>query len=746
MEIEDSSDEEEVHECKVISKVDDLLEEADDEAASKQKMKEAPNVMEKIGVISEKKITENLKPENTPEFESKGSTVKVNEVIDKEKRSDLKIVTSSNTEKTQYSSELENSNINDNCGLKFDKAGDVNKQATENDIVGAPKASGICRLISEKMSAEYGNESVQTLSDLNAVHHHEVNNVSNNENSKTYDNSLDAIDSDDNEMLKSNDLVDIITKSESKENENDRNEEPEAELSEKDGGTLDGDVQRPTETLKGTADFDKGYSDNDSGYDTTLVSATKPPPGLRGSDINIDPKEVFVSPPKNSELGILLSQHSDNIQEPTESTIAELPANGTTVVDNSIIGISNMPMMLGNMDPVLYQAVLAQLIQAYPELASNQEMLTQVAIQQTGLLQMYIGNQSGSGHQMFGIGSGELRDVTVNPNTMEFGQEILKLDQIPKQSTRTLQNKDATMSDSSKAPPGVDVSQLNSACQSEIPTCKQMQMDMKPSKSLALNPLSNSSAHESKDKSKPHPYSKEDKSYDSFNTTVGNDTDKLHGSYKNSTSTNVENDAYRKKEAVKAMITDEVEAIKAQKTDEVKENTSSFGDKVKLREISSGLDDDFDLTTSNGARPKSLNNSNNNALSEKLKLSTNTSPKIQTDFLPDFAKRHKQENTSTRVVHHFVTKVSDTVSCAIANSDEVHFERKSQSPVQPMKQVECKAEEANFPPLQKSGHSSPDFGLSKNTNKNMTEQKSAHTANYERMQTRTQERDYLVKC
>ncbi|KAL4225020.1 hypothetical protein ACF0H5_015715 [Mactra antiquata] len=79
-----------------------------------------------------------------------------------------------------------------------------------------------------------------------------------------------------------------------------------------------------------------------------------------------------------------------------------LQTSSMTNNSTDILGVDPMLMMMNNLNPALYQAVLAQLIKAYPELACNHEMLTQVAIQQTCLLQVYMTNQTGSANPMLG--------------------------------------------------------------------------------------------------------------------------------------------------------------------------------------------------------------------------------------------------------------------------------------------------------------------------------------------------------
>ena len=60
------------------------------------------------------------------------------------------------------------------------------------------------------------------------------------------------------------------------------------------------------------------------------------------------------------------------------------------------------PVLMNNLDPILYQLVVAQLIKAYPDLTANPDMLSSVAVQQTNLLQFYIASGQISGANFAG--------------------------------------------------------------------------------------------------------------------------------------------------------------------------------------------------------------------------------------------------------------------------------------------------------------------------------------------------------
>ena len=99
----------------------------------------------------------------------------------------------------------------------------------------------------------------------------------------------------------------------------------------------------------------------------------------------------------------------------SEPVTASLPTSLATTmsVTSSVLGASSMnntlssamsmlqpvganvmvpppPMLMNSVNPMLYQMVVAQLIKAYPSLAANPDMLSNVALQQASLLQHYI--------------------------------------------------------------------------------------------------------------------------------------------------------------------------------------------------------------------------------------------------------------------------------------------------------------------------------------------------------------------
>ena len=77
------------------------------------------------------------------------------------------------------------------------------------------------------------------------------------------------------------------------------------------------------------------------------------------------------------------------------SAMAMMPPPGNNVAPQSLL--------MNNIDPVLYQLVLAQLMQAYPDLAANPDMLSSVAVQQTNLLQFYMASGQISAANVAGV-------------------------------------------------------------------------------------------------------------------------------------------------------------------------------------------------------------------------------------------------------------------------------------------------------------------------------------------------------
>ena len=77
------------------------------------------------------------------------------------------------------------------------------------------------------------------------------------------------------------------------------------------------------------------------------------------------------------------------------SAMAMIPPPGNNVAPQSLL--------MNNLDPVLYQLVLAQLMQAYPDLAANPDMLSSVAVQQTNLLQFYMASGQISAANVAGV-------------------------------------------------------------------------------------------------------------------------------------------------------------------------------------------------------------------------------------------------------------------------------------------------------------------------------------------------------
>lgn len=122
---------------------------------------------------------------------------------------------------------------------------------------------------------------------------------------------------------------------------------------------------------------------------------------------NFNPKEVFFSPPRKPMKSFIDLNGSGSNQEKTMSTTvqcAPIVSSVKSVSSTNVLApqlttpVQTTPsLLMGSVDPVLYQAVLAQLLQVYPQLATNPSMLTTVALQQTGLVQMYMqqGNQTG---------------------------------------------------------------------------------------------------------------------------------------------------------------------------------------------------------------------------------------------------------------------------------------------------------------------------------------------------------------
>ena len=145
-----------------------------------------------------------------------------------------------------------------------------------------------------------------------------------------------------------------------------------------------------------------------------------------------DPTEVFMSPQKKP---------CNLRQRDVKKTETVLPT--TKDIDpvsmNMALGLSGVPAaqtmhppqtqpMMASLDPVLYQGVLSQLLMAYPDLATNMEMLTTLAVQQTTLLQMYMQQEQCGGLDKLAVGGGG-QQGSVNQMTIRPLNQVERLNQ-----------------------------------------------------------------------------------------------------------------------------------------------------------------------------------------------------------------------------------------------------------------------------------------------------------------------------
>jgi hypothetical protein len=116
------------------------------------------------------------------------------------------------------------------------------------------------------------------------------------------------------------------------------------------------------------------------------------------SEMNLSQAEVFKSPPGLGGPDVCMY-----------SKVIEKKATNEPVVgmqNDQVVSftppVAGIPFIHPFIDPGIYQAVEAQLKMLYPEIASNPAILTQVAIQQTCILQMCLNSQTGDVNQAHG--------------------------------------------------------------------------------------------------------------------------------------------------------------------------------------------------------------------------------------------------------------------------------------------------------------------------------------------------------
>ena len=125
------------------------------------------------------------------------------------------------------------------------------------------------------------------------------------------------------------------------------------------------------------------------------------PPGIY-DNLDIDPNEVYQSPPRKStttkQAGFdsELTEEISVTDDYSSSAVATFSDALTQAGCQQQGMVGSQEMMAyqsqgppGTIDPLLYHSVLQQLLQDYPELATAPDVLTNLALQQTGLLQMY---------------------------------------------------------------------------------------------------------------------------------------------------------------------------------------------------------------------------------------------------------------------------------------------------------------------------------------------------------------------
>ncbi|XP_060596573.1 uncharacterized protein LOC132750584 [Ruditapes philippinarum] len=116
------------------------------------------------------------------------------------------------------------------------------------------------------------------------------------------------------------------------------------------------------------------------------------------SETNLSQAEVFKSPPGLGGPDSCL--YSKVIEK--KSTNEPVVGMQNDQVVSFTPPVAGIPFIHPFIDPGIYQAVEAQLKMLYPEIASNPAILTQVAIQQTCILQMCLNSQTGDVNQAHG--------------------------------------------------------------------------------------------------------------------------------------------------------------------------------------------------------------------------------------------------------------------------------------------------------------------------------------------------------
>ena len=159
------------------------------------------------------------------------------------------------------------------------------------------------------------------------------------------------------------------------------------------------DIGGETQTLKSfsgeeNTDGNEGIVDkNEEKQERSDIKSTSLPD--KQAD---EPSVSDQSQPIGDTKGMFMypSSTSQNIQH--QGSDMKLKSAASNVITGPVDCPNPCPIStIGQFDPVLFQAVMAQLIHAYPHLATNQAMLTSVAMQQTQILQMYMKGQQDVG-------------------------------------------------------------------------------------------------------------------------------------------------------------------------------------------------------------------------------------------------------------------------------------------------------------------------------------------------------------
>ena len=143
------------------------------------------------------------------------------------------------------------------------------------------------------------------------------------------------------------------------------------------------------QTVEGVRGKDKAvaYDHNDSIGSSSVVTSIP-----SSNELRVKP-EMQVSESVTLSLNSIMTSASTVVTSSSASLVSSV-ANAVpplmSLMQSSGNNVMAQPMLMNNLNPMLYQLVVAQLVKAYPALAANPDMLSTVSLQQASLLQHYM--------------------------------------------------------------------------------------------------------------------------------------------------------------------------------------------------------------------------------------------------------------------------------------------------------------------------------------------------------------------